>query len=241
MSDLYRGMRTPAAPGQAGDVAAPSAPATDVNQAAAQRKNADRFGAGQPSASSPVAVSQHAVLLEEDPGDPQGKHSVGSVVWRTEAVSSGNNRAPELAIRADIEIPERRIGVALTIKRETDPSRSLSHTIEVVFKLPTDFAPGGISNVPGIWMKPNEQAQGGFPLNGGSFRVTTNYFLVGLSAAATDRDRNIQLLKDQPWIDIAIVYANNKRAILSLEKGEAGTQAFAAAFAAWEQTPTAGK
>ena len=53
----------------------------------------------------------------------------------------------------------------------------------------------------------------------------------GLSGA--DRQRNIQLLKDQAWFDIPIVYTNNGRAILAVEKGPPGDRAFADAFAAW--------
>ena len=62
--------------------------------------------AGQ-SAAAGAAVAQNVVLYEEDPNDPQGKRYVGSAIWRTETVSPGPGAAPELAIRADVEIPER--------------------------------------------------------------------------------------------------------------------------------------
>jgi hypothetical protein len=120
------------------------------------------------------------------------------------------------------------------LRRDTDPGRSTSHTIEITFKLPPDFPSGGIFNVPGIWMKPAEQTQG-TALAGASVKVTTGYFLIGLSAAAPEKERNIQLLKDRPWFDIPIVYTNNRRAILAMEKGTPGERAFAQAFAAWEK------
>jgi hypothetical protein len=47
--------------------------------------------------------------------------------------------------------------------------------------------------------------------------------------------RNIQLLKERGWFDIPMVYANNRRAILAMEKGIPGERAFAQAFAAWRQ------
>jgi hypothetical protein len=43
----------------------------------------------------------------------------------------------------------------------------------------------------------------------------------------------VQLLKERPWFDILVVYANGGRAILTMEKGPAGERAFADAFTAW--------
>jgi hypothetical protein len=46
----------------------------------------------------------------------------------------------------------------------------------------------------------------------------------------TDVQHNVQLLKERSWFDIPIVYANGGRAILAMEKGAPGDQAFAEAF-----------
>jgi hypothetical protein len=210
-----------------------------VNQPASKPKIADRIEpGGKPSQQQTLpdvaTVAQRVVLYEEDPNDPQGKRSVGSAIWRTEAISPGTGKPPELAVRADIEIPERKISMTWTLRRDTDPSRSTSHTIEIMFKLPPDFPSGGIFNVPGIWMKQAEQTQG-TALAGLAVKVTTGYFLIGLSAAPADKERNIQLLKERPWFDIPVVYTNNRRAILAMEKGTPGERAFAQAFAAWEK------
>jgi hypothetical protein len=50
-----------------------------------------------------------------------------------------------------------------------------------------------------------------------------------------DKERNIALLKEKSWFDIPVVYNNNRRAILALEKGTPGERVFAEAFAAWHQ------
>jgi len=186
---------------------------------------------GKPSiAETPIA--QRAVLYEEVPNDPMGKRAVGSVIWRTEAVSPRAGKPAELAVRADIEIPERKISMTWTLRRDTDPGRTTSHTIEIMFKLPPDFPSGGIFNVPGIWMKQAEQTQG-TALAGLAVKVTSGYYMIGLSAAPADKDRNVQLLKGRDWFDLPIVYTNNGRAILAMEKGAPGQRAFADAFAAW--------
>jgi hypothetical protein len=83
-------------------------------------------------------------------------------------------------------------------------------------------------------MKQAEEARGS-KLAARIAKVTNGYFLVGLSAADTDVQRDKQLLKDRPWFDIGIIYSNGNQAILALEKGESGNRAFAQAFAAWEK------
>ena len=184
------------------------------------------------------AVAQRVVLYEEDPSDPHGKRYVGSAIWRTETISAGSGIAPEVAVRADAEIPERGMTVTWSLRRNTDKALPASYTIETVFKLSADFA-GGIADVPGILMKQAEQARG-TELAGLAIRVTEGFFLIGLSAGETDMQRNEQLLKDRPWFDIPIVYANGGRALLAMEKGPPGARAFAEAFAVWEKEITPG-
>jgi len=149
-------------------------------------------------------------------------------------VSPGAGRAPELAVRADIEIPERKMSMTWSFRRNTDQNLPASHTVEIVFKLPADFSAGSISNVPGILVKQTEQARG-VPLAGQVVKVTNGYFLVGLSSFENERERNVQLLKERAWFDIPVVYTNNRRAILALEKGTPGERAFADVFKAWGQ------
>jgi hypothetical protein len=190
--------------------------------------------AGTPGSQTAPAVAQRVVLYEEDSNDPQGKRYVGSAIWRTETVSPGPGLAPELAVRADVEIPERRITMTWSIRRNTDQALPASHTVEIIFNLPADFPGGGVANVPGILMKQSEQARG-TPLAGLAVKVTNGFFLIGLSAVDSDVQRNIQLLKERPWFDIPLVYTSGGRAILAMEKGPPGERAFAEAFAAWEK------
>jgi hypothetical protein len=189
-------------------------------------------GTGATGDQAGLAVAQRVVLYEEDSNDPQGKRYVGSAIWRTDTVSPGTGLAPELVVRADIEVPDKHMTVTLTLRRNTDQALPASHTIEIMFNLPPDFPGGGIANVPGVLMKASEQARG-TPLAGLAVKVTNGFFLIGLSAVDTDVQRNIQLIKERPWFDIPVVYTNGGRAILALEKGPPGDRAFADAFAAW--------
>lgn len=209
----------------------PSQVADAPKDAAGTRpKITDRVGqAGQQIA----PVAQRVVLYDEDPSSPQGKQFVGSVIWRTEAVKVPAGQPADIGVRADIEIPERKLKMTMTIRRNSDASLPASHTAELTFVLPADFG-ATVANVPGVLMKSNEQSRG-TPLAGLAVKVTEGFFLVGLSATEADKSRNLQLLKERSWFDIPIVYSNQRRAIIAVEKGAPGERAFNEAFTAWGQ------
>src|SRR5207247_6221206 len=112
ISLLYRWVRVPAvveAPKEAPPATRPKI--ADRLDPGVQPSPSQRPGGTRPGAAPGAAVAQRVVLYEEDPADPKGKQFVGSAIWRTETVSLGPGRAPELAVRADIEIPERKMSM----------------------------------------------------------------------------------------------------------------------------------
>ena len=98
-------------------------------------------------------IPQKVVLYEEGPRDSAGKSYVGSAVWRIEVVPSGPGQKPNVAARADIEIPEQKISARWSLRRNDDKALPASHTVQVMFTLPPDFPHGGITNIPGVLMK----------------------------------------------------------------------------------------
>jgi hypothetical protein len=127
---------------------APSLPRTaDTHDTAARPKFADRIGGPSTSSSADegTLVAQKTVLYEEDPNDPAGKRYVSSAVWRAESVPPATGQAPDLAIRADIEIPEQKISARWMLRRNDDKALPTIHTVE-----PPDFSHGGITNIPGV-------------------------------------------------------------------------------------------
>jgi hypothetical protein len=203
----------------------------DASAPQSKPKIPDRVG--QPSSTEQAApVAQRVVLYDEDPSDPKGKQYVGSVIWRTEQIKASGNQKGDIAVRADIEIPDRKFKMTMSFRRNTDTSLPASHTAELTFILPQDFSGGGVGNVPGILMKSNEQARG-TPLSALAVKVTDGFFLVGLSNVESERSRNLQLLKERSWFDVPLVYVNQRRAIIAIEKGAPGERAFNEAFAAW--------
>ena len=196
---------------------------------ASRPKIADRVDPGQQALRA--AGAQSASLYEEDPADRRGRRYAGSVIWKTEMVSrEGEPR--DLAIRAELEIPERHMRMILSLRRNPDKVLPASHTIEIAFQPAADF--GEITSIPALLMKSGEQADGS-RLAGVTAKVTSGSFLIGLSAADSEMQRNLQMLKEQPWFDIPLVYENGRRAILAVEKGAPGERAFQEAFAAWRE------
>jgi hypothetical protein len=214
---------------------------TDMSDSAAPApspdKSGDRVPQSQQQSNAPLSPSaqqagsgQRAVLFEENPGTQQFTAIAGTVAWRAETISPGENRPPELMITADIDVPDRKLKVSFSIRRNPETSSSASHYVYVRFSGNDSF--GGIAQVPFIRMKPNESAQGA-PLVAISHKVMAGFFLLGLSAIDADRDRNLTALRTQPWIDVAFVYENGRRSVIAFEKGPAGEKALADAFSAW--------
>jgi hypothetical protein len=147
---------------------------------------------------------------------------------------AGDGNGQQTALQAEVTIPDRHLQLTMVIRRNLDPTLPASHTIDLQFKLPSDFANGNIANVPGILFKPTEQAAG-TALAGLSVRVMSNFFLIGLSSTPAERARNLDVMRQNPWIDLPILYENGRRAVLTLQKGDAGSKAFSQAISAWER------
>jgi hypothetical protein len=209
---------TPVVAQQAAPAASPAAPATPMP------KNAP-------------AGAQKAILYEEDASTPAGKSYSGWVTWRTEPATGAN--AGDNAIVAQIVLPDRPLSMTMTLVRNLDSSLPASHTIEVKFDVPPDSPTQGILDVVGVMMKPNEEVSGQ-QLAGTRVKVAKDFFLMGLSAIDLDVQHNMQVLKDRPWLGIPFVYNSNNRAVLSIEKGEAGGKIIAEAIERWSATAAAG-
>lgn len=186
-------------------------------------------------AMAPAIAGEHVVLYEEDSDNPTGKPYSGSVTWHSDRVKSADGQA-DVAIQADVEIPDRKMKMTMLLRRNSDAAFPASHTIELTFSVPPDFAAGGVGSVPGLLLKSKEQARG-MPLAGSTAKVMDGVFLTALYSNDSDRPRNIQLLEQGAWFDVPVVYTNQRRAILTIEKGSSGQQAFQAAFDAWQLPP----
>jgi hypothetical protein len=222
----------PPLPSPPNTMSAPSKISDRIARSAPQAATGDRVDA---SGAEPVTlVAQPAMLYEEDPSDATGKQYSGTVTWQADSASPGPGLGTDVVVRADLEIPERRMSLTLSFRRNIDQTLSASHVFELRFNVPPDPPHGEISKVQGLAFKQAEKDRGSL-LVAQTAKVTPGYFLVTLSPAQPDMQRNLKLLKEQSWFDIMFLYSNGNRAILAIEKGMPGERAFAQAFGVWGQ------
>jgi hypothetical protein len=213
----------------------PSARSAEQDAAGAQPKEVSTIRIDPPAASessSSAPVAQRAVLYEEDPTDPKGKRYSGGVTWRTESISPAPGAPPELMVKADLNVADANTAVSMTFRRNTDHTMPASHIVEIKFDRPQDAPSGEISKLHGLLMKQEGKVHGA-PLEGEAVKVTPGYFMVALASGASQLQRNLKLLKEDPLFEVVVSYSNGNKAILAIDKGAPGEQAFKEAFAAW--------
>lgn len=180
-----------------------------------------------------IAGSQSLLLEASDDGTTGAVPFSGTVDWTRGTDETGQ---PTLVGKANI--PARNLGVDVLIRRNSDPSLPASHLMEINFRVSDTFIGGSVAGLPGVLLK-NEELASGTPLVGASARVVGNSFLFALSASPEDMGNNTSLLTGRKWLDLALIYATGKRAIITLEKDEAAEKLFTDVFAAWGQTASA--
>jgi hypothetical protein len=188
----------------------------------------------QPGARPDVAVAQRAILYEENPANPQEPIThQGRVVWRLEAVNSGQGQPLENAVRAVVEVPDAGLTLNLLLRRNLDSTLPASHTLELSFITRAGDA-GRVVRDANVLQFKNEQNARGAPMAGLSIPVRENLFLIGLSNLPGDVERNMDFLQRRNWMDLPLRMASGQRAILSFEKGRAGEQVLTEAIRQWQ-------
>ncbi|WP_428426123.1 hypothetical protein [Pararhizobium sp.] len=192
---------------------------------------------GQQPAADPATLqvpagAQKMFLYEERLGQSAPTAIEGNVAWSVKEESPGGDAKPEPVVQAQINVPERGLTALMTIKRNADSSLPASHVIEFVFSLPENFEGGSIDSVQRVSMKRNEQDRGD-ALIAVPAKITEDFHMIALNDFPEAVATNIELLRTRGWVDIPLTYRNGRRALLTLEKGPAGTEAFTKAMQAW--------
>lgn len=178
-----------------------------------------------------LAVTQKMILYEERLGDSPVAVQ-GKVAWKLASDTTNASGKEQPLVQATVEVPERKLKAVISFKRNSDPSLPASHIIEVVFDLPDDFAEGNVESVQRVAFKQTEQDRGN-SLIAVPAKITDDFHMIALNDDADARKVNTDLMKTRSWIDIPVVYRNNRRALLTFEKGATGTEAFDKALAEW--------
>ncbi|HHY49843.1 MAG TPA: hypothetical protein GYA10_08865, partial [Alphaproteobacteria bacterium] len=210
-------------------LAATPAPANEerLSTDAAEATAEAAVGAVDPAS---VAGSQSLLLEASDDGTTGAVPFSGTVEW-----TRGTDEMGQPTLVGKANIPARNLSVDVLIRKNADPSLPASHLMEINFHVTDSFIGGSIAGLPGVLLK-NEELVQGTPLVGASARVVGNSFLFALSASPEDLANNSQLLTGRKWMDLALIYATGKRAIITLEKDSDAQNLFAEVFADWTKT-----
>jgi hypothetical protein len=203
-----------------------------------EEKIEERLTASDPEASaetadlnltdpSAIAGSQSLLLEAADSGQGGAIPFSGTVDWSTGTDEVG---LPTIIGRA--VIPARNMEVDILIRKNSDVSLPASHLMEIRFDVSETFIGGAIATLPGVLLK-NEELVQGEALAGASARVVGNSFLFALSERPDDLAENNRLLTSSRWMDLAVVYATGKRAIITLEKDDVAEAMFTDVFNQW--------
>ncbi len=174
-------------------------------------------------------LPQRAILYEEGATAEESKAVSGGTSWKL----GDDNGSPIIIGR--VEIPQRRLSFDIIIRKNEDESlASASHLVEISYTAPPRLVGGGIEDVPALLLKNSEEAQGELLASAG-VKVSDTLFWLALSANPESEINNMKLLREGSWFDLPVRYKNNKRAIVTLEKGREGEVVFAQALEAWNR------
>jgi hypothetical protein len=169
--------------------------------------------------SAPV---QRASLYERSATNPNAAGLDGTANWRI--LSEGTGSKPEAVLRVDVQIPDRGLSLAMSMRRESSEDAAMSHLVELRFLRPDQSPFAEISRVGSFVMTTAERSRRAVVL-GHSTTVAPGVFLFGLSAAEGEREANLRFLRELTWMEIPLVYQNGSQALLAIEKGAAGERA----------------
>jgi hypothetical protein len=201
----------------------PAAPAADTTAASANGG----------AAANPAGGSQSLLLEASQDGTTGAVPFSGTVSW-----SAGKDELGQPTLIGKADIPARNLAVSVLIRKNSDPTLPASNLMEINFTVGQSFIGGSIAGLPGVLMK-NEELVPGTQLIGASARVVGNSFLFALSSSPADEATNRDLLTSGKWLDLAIIYATGKRAILTLEKDDKAQALFTQVFDDWSKEASA--
>lgn len=182
-----------------------------------------------------VPVAQKAELWVASLAEPNKVDKIynASVVWRLDNVGGGPGEAVGSAIRGDVDIPDAKMKMQLLFRKNTDPTLSATHTINVTFTPGKDSPLGGVKAIGPIQMR-RADAQSGEKVVGVPVPITENNFLIGLMRG--DREaRNVQLMRSLAVIDLPLQLDDGRAATINMEKGPTGERVFSDAIDAWSK------
>ncbi|MHC5305765.1 hypothetical protein [Bartonella sp. LJL80] len=193
------------------------------------------------TAAGPVDQPGEAVFYQARTDNAAEKIETGSVQWSLVKEPSTTGGPEELAVRGNVTIPDEKLSLRLTLRRNTDPSLPAAYLLEFIFIVPDGFEGQAIDNVHELTFKASEQSTGQ-PLAGTvAAKIDDDFFLFALSGARPFLDGNLQLMRQLGWMRLVVTDKNGRISELTFSKGPTGEDIFRQVIDQWlkqEDKPT---
>lgn len=188
---------------------------------------------GVAGATAPQEQLGAATLYRARTDTEDEKVATGSVQWSLIKDETASGHPEEIAVRGNVTIPDEKLSLRLTLRRNTDPSLLAAYLIEAIFIVPDDFEGKAIDSVKELTFKESEQAPGQQLDRTVEARIGDNFFLFALSDSNPFRDRNLRLMKQLGWMRFVITDKNNRIFELTFSKGAKGEAVFNQVIDTW--------
>ena len=189
--------------------------------------------AGTLDATTPQEQPGEATFYQARTDQQDEKVETGKVQWSIVKDKANSQGPEEIAVRGNVTIPDEKLSLRLTLRRNTDPSLPAAYLIEAIFIVPDDFEGKAIDNVHELTFKDSEQAPGQQLTGTVEAKIDDDFFLFALSGANPFRDRNLQLMKQLGWIRLVITDKNKRVSELTFSKGPNGEAVFNQVIDSW--------
>lgn len=208
---------------------------SEVDEGPAQSEAKPEEGTSTASGHTAEAEQQHgeAIFYQARTEQTDEKVETGSVDWSLVKEGESANQGEELAIRGTITIPDEKLSLRLTLRRNTDSTLPAAYLMELIFIVPDGFEGKAIDNVHELTFKDSEQSTGQQLAGTIEAKIDDDFFLFALSGANPFRDRNLQLMRQLGWIRLVITDKNNRVSELTFSKGPTGDKIFREVIDQW--------
>ena len=200
----------------------------------------DQFAALQ-SPSAPAgrrlmdtAAVERAVYYEQEGSGAAATELAAKAAWGTRFDRVDPGGEPEAVVALEVEIPQRGFSLAMSVRRDASPNAAMSHLFELQFEGSNTFSVDRIESVTGVSLKGIDE-KNSEALLGQVIKVAPGLFLFGLIPGKVETQRNVQLLRTMPRMDIPITFADGKAGTIAVEKGASGARVFEDVFNRWAQ------
>lgn len=190
-------------------------------------------GTTQEAAPPSKETAGEATLYQARTDTQNEKVETGTVQWSLVKEKATPQHAEEIAVRGNVTIPDEKLSLRLTLRRNTDPSLPAAYLLEVIFIVPDNFEGKAIDNVHELTFKDSEQSTGQQLTGTVEARIGDNFFLFALTGDNPFRDRNLQLMKQLGWMRLVVTDKNQRVLELTFSKGPTGKAIFNEVINTW--------